>query len=107
MVEGRLEAAIEREISGDRPGVDQRHEKLGVVHFQARELINLTDLVADNETQIPQRVQKRAEQALLRLTQTAAEEHEQIDVRVKTELFPAVPADGNDRDWLFDSGRGG
>ena len=108
VVERRLEAAIELEVARNRPRVDQRHQELRVVHLEARELVDLTDLVADDQAEIPERMEDGAEQPFFGLPQMAAEEDEQIDVGVEAELLAAVPADRDDRHRSdrFGSGRG-
>jgi hypothetical protein len=106
-MEGGLEALKQTEITSDRPGIDQRHEELGIVDFQACELVNLANLVADDETGIPQGVQDKAEEPFLGGTEMAAEEHQQVDVGVKAQLPPAVAADGDHGHRLFGAGRGG
>ena len=63
--------------------------------------------MAHHEAEIPERMQNRAHDAFLRVAEVAAEEQQQIDVGMKTELAPAVAADGDDGQRLLDSGRGG
>ena len=106
VMERRLEAAVELEVARDRPRVDQRHQELGVVHLEARELVDLPDLVADDEAEVPERVQDGAEQPLFGRAEVAAEEDEQIDVGVEAELLAAVPADRDDRDGRHRRGAG-
>ena len=87
VMERRLEAVEQREVARDRPRVDQRHQELRVVHLETRELVDLPDLVADDEAEIPERVEDGAEQPFFGRAQVAAEEDEQIDVRVQAELL--------------------
>jgi hypothetical protein len=97
VVERGFEAAVEPEVARDRPRVDQCHEELGVVHLEAGELVDLPDLVAHHEAEIPERVQDGAEQPLFGLAKMAAEEDEEVDVRMQAQLLAAVPADRDDR----------
>ena len=60
-MERRLEAIEEPAVARNRPRIDERHEELGVVDFEPSELVDLAHLVADDEAEIPERVQDRAQ----------------------------------------------
>jgi hypothetical protein len=61
--------------------------------------------VTDDEAEIPERVQNRTDEALFGFPEVAAEQQQQIDVRVKAQLAAAVAADGNHGHRPFDSRR--
>ena len=90
----RPEAVEEIAIAGDRTGVDQRQQELRIVRFDPGELVELADLVADDQPEIPERVQQlvRARRSSAAF-ERAVEQHEQIDVRVQAEVPAAVAAE--------------
>jgi hypothetical protein len=103
VAKGRLKPVEEFAVAGNEPGVYERHQEFRIIHFEPPEFLDFADLVSDDEAEIPERVQNRTDQALFGLVEMAAEEQEQIDVRVKTELSSAVAADGNDGHRPVDS----
>ena len=100
MMKRRFEPVEQRAVTGDMARIDERHEELGVVDFEALELVDLADLMADDDAEIPERVEDRAQRRLFVRAQAAAEQHQQIDVRVKRELTPSVAADRDDGERL-------
>jgi hypothetical protein len=60
--------------------------------------------MADHEAEIPERMENRTHDAFFRLAEMPAEEQQQIDVGMKTELASPVAADGHHGYWLLDSG---
>jgi hypothetical protein len=56
--------------------------------------------MADDQAEIPERMQDRAQHVFFGGAELAAEEHEEIDVGMQKELPPSVPADGDDGDGL-------
>src|SRR5262249_17827462 len=85
----------------------ERHQKLRVVDLQAVELVDLPHLVADDEAEIPERMQNRAQRLLFVDTQMAAEKDQEVDVGMEAELTASVAADGDDGDRLLRARRGG
>jgi hypothetical protein len=71
-----LDAFEERQIAGERTGVEEREEELGVVDLETRQLVGLANLMADLQPGVPQRVQQRAQKRLFLRTDRAAEERE-------------------------------
>ena len=94
----RLPQPLEqRGVAGHQPRVGQREQELGIVHVQLRELGDVTDLVADDEAGVPQGMQQAPQEPFFRLLDRAVEQHEQVDVGERTEMPPAVSADGDER----------
>ena len=91
--------------AGDEPGVDEGQQELGVVAFQVREVVQFTHLVAHHHAGVPQRVQQGAQERLVRLADAAAEEHQQVEVRVQAQVPAAVAADRHDGDRTGRAGR--
>ncbi len=92
-VEDGREAIEERPRAGQRPRVDERQQELGIVGLELLELAQLAHLVSDDHADVPQRVQERAEEGLFGRADGAAEENQQIDVGVQTEVPPAIAAE--------------
>ena len=92
------ETVEERARASDRTRIEERQEKLRVVGLQAVEVVQLAHLMADDHAQIPERVKEAAEELLLVRADATAEEHEQIDVGLQTEMASAVPAERQHRD---------
>ena len=70
----------------------------GLSVSRLREVGQLADLVADHQLQIPQRMQKPAQERLIVGADRPLEQHQQIDVGMEPELPPAVAAEGEDGD---------
>src|SRR2546422_4923594 len=62
------------------------------------EIRQLAHLVAEDEPEIPQRIEKAADEPLLLCADRAVEEHQDVDVRVKAEMPTSVSAEREDRD---------
>src|SRR5437762_12250345 len=92
MMERRLEPIIESAIAGDEARVDECHQEFGIVDLQLAELLDFAHLVSHDQAEIPQRMQERAQRVFLSGAEMAAEQHEQIDVRMQKKLAPAIPA---------------
>jgi hypothetical protein len=73
-MEGRFEPIEQLPVSGHEPRVHERHQEFRVVDFELAELLNLAHLVADHETEIPERMQNRADDAFFLVAEAAAEE---------------------------------
>ena len=97
-VKQHAETVEERARAGDRTRIEERQEKLRIVGLQPAEVVQLTDLMADDDTQIPERVEEATEELLLIGTDAAAKEHEQVDVGLQTQMASAVPAERQHRD---------
>jgi hypothetical protein len=85
--------------TGDWTSVEQREEKLGVVGFEGAEVLELTDLMPDDDAEIPQRMEQAPEKPLLRRIDRAAEQDQQIDVGVEAQMAAAVAAERQHEDW--------
>ena len=55
----------------------------------------------DNHAEVPERVQKRPQKAFLPGGNAAAEEHQEIDIRMQAEVPPPVAAERDDRHRPF------
>src|SRR5580765_202425 len=106
MMESRLEPIVESSIAGDEAGVDECHQEFRIVDLQFSELLDFAHLVSHDQPEIPQRMQDGAQRVLLSGAEVAAEQDEQIDVRMQKKLAPAIPANGDDGDGLWGLGRG-
>ena len=84
-------------IARDRTRVEQRQEELRIVRLESCEVRQLADLMSDDEPEIPERVEKPSEQRFVRRPDRAGEQHEEVDVRMKAEVTPAVAAEREDR----------
>ena len=104
-VKDRGEAIEQIAFAGDRPGVDEREQEFRVVGFERLEVAELAHLMADDDAEIPERMQERAERLLLVRTNRIAEEDQDIDVGVETEMAAAVAAEREDRRGRRDRGR--
>ncbi len=96
-VKQRAETLEHRAGAGDRPRVEQRQQELGVVGLELAEIIDVAHLVADDDAEVPERVQEAADEALLRRPDAVAEQQQQIDVGVETEVAAPVAAERDDR----------
>ena len=47
---------------GDRARVEQRQQEFRIIGFESRELVEFPDLVSDDDAEIPERVQERAQE---------------------------------------------
>ncbi len=97
LVEQRAEPIEERARPRHVTRVEQREEELGVVGLDLGELLDLPHLVPDDHPEVPERVEEGAEEPFLARGNAAAEEHEQIDIRVQAEMAPPVAAERDDR----------
>jgi hypothetical protein len=84
-------------IARHQARVGQREQELRVIHFELRQLVDLTNLLSDREPGIPQRMKDRAKVALLGVTNRTSEQDQDVEIRERTEMTPAVAAKGNDR----------
>ena len=95
-----VDALEEPLVAGDEADVEQREEKFDVAQVERRrigEIGELPDVLADGETEIPQRLQQRADEALLARPHRVFEQDEEVDVGVQAERLAAVTAKGTDR----------
>src|SRR5262245_32593927 len=65
------------------------------------EVVQFTNLVANDHAEIPQRVEKAAKEPLFVRADPATEQHQQIDVRLETQVTTAVPAECDDGNGLL------
>ena len=70
-VEQRVEPVEQRPRAGHRPRVEQRQQELRVVGLELREVVELAHLMADDDAEVPERVQERAQEPLLRRADAA------------------------------------
>jgi hypothetical protein len=91
-------AAIEQDVvARHQAGIGQRQQELRVVHLELRQLVDLAHLLADGHPRVPQRMQDRAETLLLSLTDRAAEQDEDVEVGIRTQMTPSVAAQRDHR----------
>src|SRR5206468_3984883 len=76
----------------------QRQEELRVVGLEPLKIIDLAHLVTDDHAEIPQRVEKPVDETLLGGADAAAEEKQEIDIRMQTEVPAPVAAERDDGD---------
>ena len=88
-----VESLENTQVARQKTGVDERDEKLRVVRLAQLELTELAYLVPHLEAQVPERVQQPFDETLLGGVDRAAKQDQQVDVRVETEVTPAIPAD--------------
>ena len=98
LVEDRAEPLEHRARARHRPRVEQRQQELGVVGLELLKILDVADLVADHDAEIPERVQKAVHEALFGRADAVAEEQEQIDVRVQAQVTAPVSAKRDDRE---------
>ena len=98
-VKHRPEPVEQLRGAGDKTRIEQRQQELRVVGLEVGELVQLPHLVADDDAEVPERVEKASKEALLRRPDPATEQHQQVDVGMKTEVAPAVAAERDDGYW--------
>jgi hypothetical protein len=103
-VKQAVEAIEQRPRARDGPRVEEGKQKLRVVGFELREVVDFPHLMADDHTEVPQRMKESAQEALFRVANPTAEQHQQIDVRVQTQMAPPVPAESDDGDIVRRTG---
>ena len=79
------------------PQIHQREQVFRIARVEAVEVGELAHVVTHLEPQIPQRMQQRFDEPLFGPSERTAEDHEQIDVRMKKLGAAAVPTHGTDR----------
>ena len=87
-------------VAGDEPDVEQRQQEFGVPQVERGrlgEIGELPDVLADGQPEIPERLEQRADEALLARPHRVLEEDEEVDVGVQAERLPAVAPEGHDR----------
>lgn len=65
-MEHRAESIKKIRLSRHESGIQQREKELRIVDFKIGELVDLTDLVTNDDTEIPQWVQEPAQEAFAR-----------------------------------------
>jgi hypothetical protein len=95
-VKQRVEPIEQVPCAGNQASVQQRQQELGVVGLQPRKVVDLADLVADDDPEVPQRMEERAEKSLARRLDPL-EQHQQIDVGVQRQMPSSVPAQRHHR----------
>ena len=87
-------------VAGDEPHVEERQQEFGVPQVERRRLAEigqLPDMLADRQPEIPERLEQRADEALVARPHRVLEEDEEVDVGVQAERLPAVSPEGHDR----------
>ena len=102
---GGEERVDQRRVAGNRTRVGERQLKLRVVGVEAGPLGDLADVMADGEADVPQRIEKPVQEALVLGPERPGKEDQQIDVGMQTQLAPPVAAEGEDADRLRGVGR--
>ena len=64
-----LEPREQRRVAADRSGVHQCQQEFRIVHFEPRQLVELPDLMADDQTGVPERMQQRPQKSLVAVVQ--------------------------------------
>ena len=72
---GVAQASVQLRIARNQPGVGEREQELGIVGLGRVELGGLADLMAHDESGVPERMQEIAQEALLGGADVPAEEH--------------------------------
>ena len=98
LVKHRAEALEHRARTRDGTCVEQRQEELRVVGLELLKIIDVAHLVTDDHAEIPQRVEKPVDETLLGGADAAAEEKQEIDIRVQAQVPAAVAAERDDGD---------
>ena len=89
--EQRREAIEQRALAGDGPGITERDDEFRIVDLEPRAVGELTHLVADDEAEIPQRVEEPADKPLIVGPNRAVEHHEHVEIRVETRCRRPYP----------------
>ncbi len=92
-----IDALEDQRIAGEQPGVDLGEQELRVVDVDVRGLVEGPHLVADGQAEVPERMEDGLEDALLAAADRAAEDQQQVDVRMQRQGPPAVAAERRDR----------
>ena len=98
LVKHRAEPLEHRARARDRTRVEQRQQELRIVGLEPLKILDVAHLVTDDDAEIPQRVEKRVDEPLFGGADAAAEEQQQIDIRVEAEVPAAVAAERDDGD---------
>ena len=96
-LEAGLHTIEQAGITRQESHVEQRQGELGILVlqllvFESLELVDRAHLVPDGEVGVPQRVQQRAQKALLLGADARAKHDQQVDVRVQAQRATAVAA---------------
>ncbi len=75
-VEHRAQSVDEHARAGHEPGVEEREQEFRIVPLQVREFIQLAYLMPHHHPHVPERMQKRAKEALLGRPDAAFEEQQ-------------------------------
>ena len=86
----------ESHVAGDETCIEQADVELGVVWRELRALARIPDRVGNTELGVPQCGQERCDLVLAQLGfARVAEQEKQVDIGVREELAPSVPAYGD------------
>ncbi|PYR65862.1 MAG: hypothetical protein DMF88_18280 [Acidobacteria bacterium] len=96
LVKDGAEALEHGPRAGHCPRIEQRQQELGIVGLELLEILDVAYLMADDDAEIPERVEKAVDEALLRGTDAIAEEQQQIDVGVQAEMAASIAAERDD-----------
>jgi hypothetical protein len=78
---------------GNRTRIEQRQLKFRIIGFESRELVEFPHLMSDHDAEIPERVQERTQELLLRRPDATTEQDQQVDIRMQTQMPPAITAE--------------
>ena len=95
-----VEALKKPLVAGDEPEVEQREQEFDVPEIERGrlgELVELADMLADGQPEVPERLEQRPDEALLARPHRVLEEDEDVDVGVQAQRPPAVTPKGTDR----------
>ena len=99
---GAEELVEQRRVADNRSRVGQRQQKLRVVLLKVRAFAQLAHVMTDGQPEVPQRIEKRVQEALVFSRDRIGKEQQQVDIRVKAELLAAVAAERENADRLTD-----
>src|SRR4030095_16775530 len=94
-MEEHAETLEDRAGSRDGTRIEQRQEKFRVVSLQFAEVLDIANLVTDDDTEIPERVQEAVDEPFFRGPDAAAKQQQQVDVGMQAEMTPAVSSKGH------------
>src|SRR5262245_4771265 len=95
LMEQRAESLENRARSCNGTRVEQGQEKFRVVALQFAEVVDVANLVPDDDTEIPERIQEAVDEPLFRGPNAAAKEQQQVDVGVQAQMTATVATEGD------------
>ena len=70
----RRRTVEQRRVAGNRPGVGQREQELGIVRVEAGAFVHLAHVMPDRQAEVPERVQEGVQEPLVRRPDRAGEQ---------------------------------